>query len=318
MYLRINTNSSCNISCKHCYYKEKVWFDWKTLKLNDAKQIIEQAYCIWWTKLNIVIMWWWEPLLYFDLLELIKYINKKNIPISITTNWLLLTDELLKEFKKYNVLLNISLEGNKKYNDFIRWKWTFQHLIKNISKVINYQIRYSINFVLTKNNILQIPFIIKLFNDTSEYITFSRYIPYIENKELQPLEKKDYLVIDKILDKYKNKKLKYRQENFLNNKDSKKDFLFNVNELKSLYILPDLRVFPAWNLLDYELWNLEKLSLKEILLNWKYEKLINPDNLNWNFCKTCIKKYNCWWDRWVAHFYTWNIWWDDPQCPFYK
>lgn len=318
MYLRLNTNSTCNLNCKHCYYKEKVGFDWKVMNINNTYNIINQAQNIWKNNLNIVIMWWWEPFLYRHIFELLDFLSIKKIPTSITTNALLLDNILINKLKKYNVLLNISLEWNKEYNDYIRWNWTFNTVVKNINNLIKNSIDYSINFTLTKNNIISIPFLIKLFSPTAKYITFSRYIPYFEDKSIIPLNKEDYLVIEKILDKYKNNKLRYRQESFLSLKNNwKNNYTFNVSDLKSLYILPDLSIYPAWNLIDYKLGNLKDNTLIEILNNWKLEDLYNPEKLNWTYCNTCTYKYNCSWDRWVAYFYSKNFWWDDIQCPYY-
>lgn len=319
MYLRLNTNNTCNLNCIHCYYKSKVGFDWQFLLLNEAKNIIEQAHRIYKNNLFVVLMWWGEPFLYKYLFEILDYLSKLDIPSSITTNWTLLDKEYLRKLKKFNTLLNISIEGNKKYNDLIRGIWTFDKILENVFNCIDLWIRFSINFTLTKENIFQIPFLVKKFSKNAEYITFSRYIPYIENKNMHSLSQKDYLILQKILDRYKKNKLKFRQEKFLNRNLNNfvNTFDFNPKNLKSLYILPNKTVYPAWNLIDYKLWNLEQTSLWNILNNGKLEKLYNPENLNWKFCSKCKYKYSCIGDRGVAYFYTWNFWWDDIQCPYY-
>jgi radical SAM protein with 4Fe4S-binding SPASM domain len=101
-------------------------------------------------------------------------------------------------------------------------------------------------------------------------------------------------------------------------KKIKKTYDFDIKKIKSLYILPDWWVYPAWNLINYKIWNINENSLLKILNNKRLESLYNPDNLNGSFCNKCKYKYNCSWDRWVALFYTDNIFWDDIQCPFYK
>ena len=215
-------------------------------------------------------------------------------------------------------MLNISLEWGEQYNDLIRWGWIFKKVFKNILSAYKKWIRFSINFTLTKNNISEIPFLVKLLSDKAEYITFSRYIPYISNDYIETLSREDYVVVESILNKYKNDKLRFRQENFFR-KDYNINYRnFDILNLKSLYILPDMTVYPAWNLIDYKLWDLKNDKLIDILNNQKLEKLYNPDNLNWNYCSNCIFKYNCLWDRGAAYFYTWNFWWDDIQCPYYK
>lgn len=320
--LRINTNSTCNIDCEHCYYKHKVWFDGQTMKVEDVKDIILQAKNIYGNELKVIIMGWGEPLLYKHLFEVLEYSSiTLNIDTSITTNFLLVNEVILKKFKELNILLNISLEWSEKYNDSIRWKWVFQKVIRNIFLANKIWNRCSINFTLTKNNILDIPFLVKLLSNKVEYITFSRYIPYIKNNNLSPLSASDYLIVEKILEKYKNNKLKYRQERFFSRKDTQLvswPFVFDIKKINSLYVLPNKNIYPAWNLLDYPLGNLWDDSLINILNNWKLEALYNPENLNWEYCSTCYYKNSCVWDRWVAYFYTGNFWWDDVQCPYYK
>lgn len=318
MYLRLNTNSTCNIDCIHCYYKEKVWFDGKTLSLEDAQDIIYQAYDIYKEDLYVILMGWWEPLLYKDLILLLQFLFEKNISTSLTTNGLLLNENVLQQIKSLGVLLNISFEWTQIYNDLVRGEWVFKKVLKNILLCWQMWVRFSINFTLTKNNIIDIPYIVKLFWETSEYITFSRYIPYIKNDSIHPLSKQDYLLIERLLDKYKNKKLRYRQESFLKEKIVwKQEYIFDLKKLKSLYILPDQTVYPAWNLIDYKLWDLRTHSLLEILKNEKIKSLYNPEKLTGNYCSKCKYKYTCSWDRWTAYFYTWDFWWDDIQCPFY-
>ena len=87
-----------------------------------------------------------------------------------------------------------------------------------------------------------------------EYMTFSRYIPYIKTDILKPLSPHDYTIVDKIIEKYSDKKFRFRQERFLSKKATiKTDFTYDIQSIRSLYILPNKKVFPAWNLTDYEL-----------------------------------------------------------------
>ncbi len=320
IWLRLNTNSTCNLDCKHCYYKAKVWFDGKTMDLNDAKKIIFDAKNIYWNDLAIIIMWWWEPLLYKHLFELLHYSSiELGLITSITTNFLLVNKTILKKLKDLNIWIAISLEWTESYNDKIRWSWVFKKVFKNILLAKEIWNKTVINFTLTHNNIWDIPFIMKTFSDKIDFITFSRYIPYIKNDYIKPLSKEDYLLVENILEKYKSTNLKSRQEQFFNRKnfEVKTNYKFNVLNLKSLYILPDLSVYPAWNLIDYKLWDLNSNSLLDILNNWRLEKLYNPSNLNWDHCNNCLYKFNCAWDRGVAYFYSWNFWWDDIQCPYF-
>ncbi len=317
MILRLNTNSSCNLDCIHCYYKDKVWFDGKTMSLDDAKNILIQAKNIYWDNLRVVFMWWGEPLLYKYLFELLVFAKDLSIEMAITTNWLLLDYEKILKLKKLWVDIILSLEWDKIYNDKVRWIWVFDKLNNIINILEKENIKFVINFTASKNNILQIPFLVNKFASKTSIITFSRYIPYIKSF-IKPLSDKDYLILEKISAKYMQKGFFPRQEQFFfRNKKIESEYKFDIKKLKSLYILPDKSVYPSWNLMDYKLGDLNNNNLIDILNNWKIENLYNPENLNWEKCSKCKYKYNCSGDRWVAYFYTWNFWWDDVQCPYF-
>lgn len=315
MILRLNTNSSCNLDCIHCYYKTKVWFDWSYMNYEDAKNILIQAKEIFWDTLKVVFMWWWEPLLYNKLFDLLEFAKINNIKSAITTNWILLNDTKIQKLKSFWTEIIISIEWNEEYNDSVRGIWISLKLNKILNKLKEEKLFFWINFTLSKNNILQIPYLVAKYTKLTNFITFSRFIPYTKSF-IKPLSNKDYMLLETILTKYKNIWLKFRQEKFFK-KNIKKDYIFDIKNLHSLYILPNKTIYPAWNLIDYKLWDLNNDTLINILNNWKLEKLYNPENLRWEKCSKCDYKYSCSWDRGIAYFYTWDFWWDDIQCPYF-
>lgn len=151
-------------------------------------------------------------------------------------------------------------------------------------------------------------------------ISFSRYIPYAGGDVIEPLSPEDYLALEKKLSEFGNRGFRHRQETFLGilDKESKHGSSFDLRKLKSLYVLPDGKAYPAWNLLDYELGDLTKNTLEEIVRNGKLERLYDPDNLRGPKCSRCPKKKACLGDRGVAYFYTGDFWGDDVQCPYYE
>ncbi len=321
MNFRLNILSSCNLRCKHCYYENKVWFDDQEMSLEDAKKVVDEAYKVYWDNLHIVVMWWWEPFMYKYLFELLEYIRlEKKVTCAITSNMTLANREKLSRLAELWVHIHASIEWNEEYNDYVRWKWVFRKVINNMQLARELWVRVSINMTLNRFNIKYIPYVIKLFTPISDYFTFSRYIPYFKDDKIKELLPNDYRLVQRLLAKYKKDDFVPRQEQFLKiDKDNistkKKDF--SIYDLRSLYILPDMTIYPSWNLIDYKLGDLREDSLENILNNWKAEDLFNPDNLK-GLCGKCKYRYNCGWDRWVAYFYTWDFFWDDIQCPFIK
>lgn len=127
----------CNLRCRHCF----VWNeDGFLTKEDDALarreipiEIIEQ--CLEYTKpaKTRLYLWGGEPLAYLKLHELTKLLKDDPRWTTICTNGLLIDrhlDDLLEISD--NLVLLISLDGNRKCNDAIRGDGTFDRVVSNI------------------------------------------------------------------------------------------------------------------------------------------------------------------------------------------
>ena len=145
--------SNCNLNCSYCYvynskdisYKEQpnnMTFD--TIEA-VSKSLIQQS-----KEQDIgfaIVIHGGEPLLLgIEKIELLlsqlrSQLTDNKFPISIQTNGILINDDYISIFLKYNVTISISIDGNKSINDLSRldhkYNSSYSKVIKGIDKVKN-------------------------------------------------------------------------------------------------------------------------------------------------------------------------------------
>lgn len=171
----------CNLQCKHCYTNSGP--QKKTLLgFREAKKIVDDLYE---EGIYAIGMGGGEPLLLPYLLDLIKYINTKNMNISISTNATLLTDEYIAKLKEAGLkILQISVDGLEETHETIRGKGTFKGLFDKIRKVQAVGIGVRIGFTVNTLNYKEIDDFIDFAKANNVHvINFFRYMPYHENGE---------------------------------------------------------------------------------------------------------------------------------------
>lgn len=152
--LLLMISQDCNLRCKYCYatggsYGEKRRFmDTKT-----AEKAIDVAFSL--GNIKSIVFFGGEPLLNFELIKhLVNYTKKRDIVYGFVTNGTLLTDEMIKFFKKNNFYITISLDGPKEVNDANRIypdsRGTYDVIIKTIEKLKENKIKFSLEATFTK------------------------------------------------------------------------------------------------------------------------------------------------------------------------
>lgn len=212
--LQWHLSENCNLKCLHCYqenhkpiqltYKqlESIYLQYKEL----LKKLKMKGH------INIT---GGEPLCnphLFKILDLIKD-DKENISFSILTNGTLITEQIAKKIKSYNpYYVQVSLEGGKKTNDYIRGLGTYKQIAKGIVNLKKQDIFTSISFTATKLNYKEFPKVVKYARKLNVNNVWSdRYIPlgHSEDKNLalNYSETREYLeILNKERSKLINKK----------------------------------------------------------------------------------------------------------------
>ena len=215
--LQWHLSENCNLKCLHCYQENHKTIQLKYEQLleiyNQFKYLLKKKKM----KGHINITGG-EPLCnpyLFKILELIKC-DKDLISFSLLTNGTLINEEIAKIIKSYNPeYVQVSLEGGKKTNDYIRGKGTYKRITNGIINLRNQGIFTSISFTATKLNYKEIPKVVKYARKYDVNNVWSdRYIPLGDSEDkdlsLDYNQTREYL---DILNKERNKLKKIRNSN---------------------------------------------------------------------------------------------------------
>lgn len=167
-------NSACNLKCKYCYVEGSTKKDFRHQSMNEEifldtinsikkliKEVKEKNPLM---KKLAFIFYGSEPLLSKQLIKRsLKEIDdackgyKIKPEFNITTNAVLLDDEIIKLFKKYQVNVSVSLDGPKELNDLMRIdnfnKGTYDSIIKGLKKLNKYKVPFGISCTISSHNV---------------------------------------------------------------------------------------------------------------------------------------------------------------------
>jgi len=159
--VHLEISNKCNLNCKYCYTKEREAK--QELKTEDWFKIINSL-----AEYNIfqVTFGGGEPLLREDMLELLDYCINHNLNIAITTNGILLSSfgkNTLSKFKQ----INVSYHGDLK-------------LLETCLKLLfDYKITAGINYVLSRDYVKDLIYIMRLAKQYDGEVLFLTYKPVI-------------------------------------------------------------------------------------------------------------------------------------------
>ena len=214
--LQWHLGEACNLKCLHCYQENHIPIQLSYDKLeriyNQFKELLKKKKMR--GHINIT---GGEPLCNPHLFKLLDLIKKDSdlITFSILTNGTLITDEIAKKIKEYNpYYVQVSLEGGKKTNDYIRGDGTYKQIAEGIKNLKKYDIYTSISFTANKLNYKEFPKVVKYARKYNVNNVWSdRYIPLGNSKDkdlaLNYDETREYLKImyqerEKLINKKNN------------------------------------------------------------------------------------------------------------------
>lgn len=171
--LMINITEKCNLTCKHCYIKDKNSVDFTFAKL---KKIVADFYKLQGIKL---VLTGGEPLLYNKLRDLLIFL--KAIPIAkiLLTNGVLLEEksDLIDLLKVNNFEIFVSIDGlEDTHNDF-RDADCFQDSIEGIKLLLKKKNKVSINTMVHKQNLNEFADLLKLIKSLGNIMNWTIDIP---------------------------------------------------------------------------------------------------------------------------------------------
>jgi radical SAM protein with 4Fe4S-binding SPASM domain len=149
----------CNLACKHCYSRSSP-LEKDVLDKDTIKRFIDECAA---HGLEFLSIGGGEPLLRADLYELVKYIINKDIEVEISTNGLLITEDVARKLKSANLqFIQVSLDAADSETFFnIRGSREFNKVLESI-KILSKYFIVTVSCTLNKYNQNQLEEIIKL------------------------------------------------------------------------------------------------------------------------------------------------------------
>lgn len=141
----------CNLRCLHC----NLWRDYANykdmeLKFDDIKRLLIDLREFGVQEINYS---GGEPLLKENFDKVLYFGYKLNFKQIVDTNGTLIDEYWAEIFKKYDINVNLSLEGPRKINDLIRGKGHFDSTIRAIELLKDKGLIPHVNLTLAKYNI---------------------------------------------------------------------------------------------------------------------------------------------------------------------
>jgi len=165
----------CNLKCAHCLSDAGVAASGE-LAARECLKLVEELARL---KVFQVNIGGGEPFIRDDFLRLLEYSHEKGLVTCVSTNGLLIDDDLARRLAKLKMLyLQVSLDGaTAKVNDRIRGKGTYQRILEAVACLARNQVPFSINTVLTRLNYPQLDDLRKLAGDYGADLRVSRFRP---------------------------------------------------------------------------------------------------------------------------------------------
>lgn len=150
-YLVLVLTGSCNMRCEYCVYSDKypkeITYWEEDMSIETAKKAVDEYLLIHDQRVNrgfrkkpMIMFYGGEPLIKFELIkEIVEYVNKvakQKASFYVTTNGLLLTEEVSRFLVENNFLITFSVDGYKENHDRNRvtagGQTTFGKVMENI------------------------------------------------------------------------------------------------------------------------------------------------------------------------------------------
>ncbi len=159
-----NVTKACNLRCIHCYAKADPSPDPDELTTEEGFRLLEdlaQFGC------PVVLFSGGEPLVRPDILDLIKKAVSLGMRAVLSTNGVLIDENLAKELKKLGLsYVGISLDGGREVHDRFRGvKGAFDKVISAIEACKKEGLKVGLRFTINKLNAQEIPKIFDLVEE---------------------------------------------------------------------------------------------------------------------------------------------------------
>ncbi|UCC95667.1 MAG: radical SAM protein [Candidatus Omnitrophota bacterium] len=148
----------CPLHCVHCYSGcyNNLEYAKKELATKDVKILMDKLYnagCLWCAFTG------GDPMARDDFLELYEYAKQKGFILTLMTNLVALTDEILEkmiEEPPFSIAMTLNGATRETYEKISQVKGSFKIVMSNIDKVLKAKLPLKIKTLLSRNNIHEI------------------------------------------------------------------------------------------------------------------------------------------------------------------
>jgi len=181
-FIIFSITSKCNLSCKGCYAQLLPRREDVEISASKFRNIINQAIDL---GVFMIFLAGGEPLMRKDILAITR--ENRNIIFPVFTNGLLLNNELINTIEKQkNIIILLSLEGDRTETDNIRGKGIFDNINRTAAKLQNKNILWGLSLTVTSQNfnyVFDDSFIRKFIMQGCRVFIFVEYVPIEEDTE---------------------------------------------------------------------------------------------------------------------------------------
>ena len=298
--LQWHLSEVCNLKCLHCYQENHKPV---ALPYSELLNILDQ-YRNLLKKLKVkghINLTGGEPLCsphFFKILDEFKK-DKDLYSFSILTNGTLITDEIARKISEYNPeYVQVSLEGGKKTNDYIRGKNVYKKVATAIKCLKKYNIFVSISFTATKINYKEFSQVVKFAEKHNvDNVWSDRYIPLGDKDDDLQMTKEETFEYLKLMEneriRLKLKKSKtnvamYRALQF----QMTNDYPYTCTAGKTLLTVMENGDLVPCRRMPIVVGNLLKEDMYDLYINSKVIKELQNDMVP-DDCKSCEHSKKC-------------------------
>ena len=193
--VEIEITTACNLRCKHCFQGE---YPEKYMSLEYFKNIVDildenDVY-----EVNLV---GGEIFKHKDVLEMLKYLDDKNMAITIVTNAVAIDDNIIKTLSEMkNLYVLVSVDGTKELHDKIRGEGQFDKIIPKIIQMSKIGMNVEILCTINSINVDHVREISELGKDIDIPVNFNLFKPFSEKHKFLTVEpEKFFKAVEELL-----------------------------------------------------------------------------------------------------------------------
>ena len=210
--LQWHLSEICNLKCKHCYQENHKYIQLKYEELlnilNQYRELLKKL-----KDKGHINLTGGEPLccpFFFKILDEF-YKDRDLYSFSILTNGTLINDEIAEKISNYNPeYVQVSLEGSKKTNDYVRGSGVYKKVKNAIKCLKKYNIYVSLSFTATKINYKEFPKVVKFAERNKvDNVWSDRFIPLGDYNSDFIMDKED---TEKYLDLMIKERIRLKQK----------------------------------------------------------------------------------------------------------